>query len=210
MTDENQVEEEEEEKEVGEESKDDANENDERLEQLETQMKELKESLQEKEEELQKEKEKEKNFGTFRAKEKGKRGKLSEQIDELKGQIEKERDSRQEMQESMFAETRETALNQLAGSDKDLKQKLTERVKESEAYLGTPKTSAEIIERYEKAYGYLKGEQRKVNKLNAFHPVTGQQEDPTRKKNFTETAEGKALFESKFPQIAELEKKNKK
>jgi len=109
-----------------------------------------------------------------------------------------------------MSDEKENALEQLAGTDKDLREKLIERVKTSEDYLGAPTNAKELRERFEKAYGYEKGAQRKVNPINAFSTVTGSQNElGGREKRFTNTTEGNKLYEDKFPKHAALEKKLK-
>ena len=168
---------------------------------------ELEEKLKEAEEALAKEQEKDKNFDKFRKKEKGKRSKLGQEVDELKEAMKKDRENTQKLQDSILEDAKTAAIKQLAGDDKDLKAKLEERVKESVSYLGAPKNTEDLMKRYEKAYEFLEGTQKRVNPLNAFHPVTGQQVQPTNKKNYMETKEGDANYKEWFKDSAKLEKK---
>lgn len=189
-------------------------ETEEQEEQEESQEQELDDKdarIKELEEELEKERVKEKNFKSLKDQEKGKRKKISERVDDMEKMLEQERENRQKLQDSVMKDARGMAHSQLAGDDKDLQSKLDERVKASEVYLGVPKDSKELLERYERAYEFLEGNQKKVNPLHAYHPVTGTQNDLGRKsKRFTDSQEGKKLMEDKFPQIVALEKKNKK
>jgi len=181
---------------------------------LSEKLKVLEEKLAEKEEALSKLSDKELNFKRFREAEEEKRTEM------LKGFTKKERllveaiDSLNERIEgsesARLSEATKAALSELAGDDEDLRKQLEVAVKESVAYLGTPKTNAEIAQRYERAYEMLKGSRRRVNPLNAYHPVTGTQNEQPRDKRFTDTVEGQKLIEEKFPQIAALEKKLKK
>jgi len=172
---------------------------------------ELEEELKETREELEKEKEKGKNFKGLKDQEKGKRKKIGERIDDLEAQVKQGVEDRQTLQDSIMKDAKSVALEQLAGEDKDLRAKLEERVKASDTYLGSPKDSKELTERYENAYSFLEGSQRKVNPLHAHHPVTGSQNDMSsgKGKRYTDTPEGKDLLKSKFPKIAALEEKKK-
>lgn len=167
--------------------------------------------IKELEEELAKEREKEKNFKNLKENEKGKRLKIGERVEAVEKLLEQERANRQALQDSILKDAKQSALDQLAGDDKEMRQKLEERVKDSETYLGAPQDSKELIERYEKAYSYLEGSQRKVNPLHAYSPVTGMQQDQPRSKRFTDTPEGKQLLESKFGKVIdEVKAKNPK
>lgn len=185
-------------------------ENEETVEESDEKVKELEEKLKEKEEELEKERNKDKNFKNLKTVEQTKRKKLSEQVEELRQIIEQERENRQSLQDSIMRNAKNASLDQLAGEDKDLRQELEDAVKRSEAYLGVPKDDKELVTRYENAYEALKKERRSVNPIHAFTPVTGTQNAlGGKEKRFTDTKEGNALFEEKFPQIAALEKKKK-
>lgn len=198
----------EENEEVEEEENEEVEEEDEGTEGEEVDEKDAK--IKELEAELEKEREKEKNFKKLKDKEKGKRGKIGDRVAALEAQVEKERENRQVLQDSIMGEAKATALDQLAGDDKELRAKLEERVKESEVYLGSPKDSKEVLKRFESAYSFLEGSQRKVNPLNAMHPITGSQNDPKRSKRFTDTKEGQTVMDQHFPQIVAAEKANKK
>lgn len=197
-------EEEREEEEQEEEEQEEQSEDEQELDDKDIKIKEL-------EEELQKERGKEKNFKNLKDKEKGKRMKIGERVERMEGMLKQEQENRQALQDSIMKDRRLAALDQLAGQDKDLREQLDERVKASEAYLGAPKDSKELTSRYEKAFSFLKGTQRRVNPLHSYSPVTGQQNAlGGREKRFTDTQEGKSLMEEKFPKIAALEKKKKK
>ena len=145
--------------------------------------------------ELEKERAKDKNFKDLRDKHKQT---ISQRVEGMETQLKTERENRQNLQDSIMSDAKESSLDQLAGTDKDLRQKLIERVKESEAYLGAPKNSKELTERYEKAYGYVEGVRKKVNPLHSYTATTGTEVDRARDKKFTSTPDGKALFEKKF------------
>lgn len=168
------------------------------------------EKIKELEEELAKEKEKEKNFGKLKDKEKGKQKKISERVGDLEAQVKQGQEDRQLLQDSIMKDAKGGALDQLAGDDKDLRAKLEERVKGSEAYLGVPKDSKDLVQRYESAYSYLEGNQKRVSPLHAYSPVTGTQNDPRKDKRFTDSKEGKVVMDQHFPQIVAAEKKDKK
>jgi hypothetical protein len=160
--------------------------------------------IKELEEELEKEKNKEKNFKNLKEAEKGKRKKIADRVADMEALINQEREDRQKLQSSIMRDAEQVSLEQLAGDDKDLRQKLEDRVKNSEAYLGAPADSKELVDRYEKAFEFLEGTRKKVNPLHAYSPVTGQQSEQPREKGFTQTQEGKAIFEAKFAK--EIEK----
>ena len=173
----------------------------------------LEETLAEKEEELSKLSEKDFNFKKFREAEAGKRDEILKDATEkektLIGEIEVIHKRQEEHEERYFDESKEAALKGLAGDDKDLRDKLNDAVKESSSFLGKPNTSSDLVKRYETAYLYLKNESKKVNPINAFSPVTGEQVEAGKKTRFTETADGKSMFEEKFSkQIAQAKRNN--
>jgi hypothetical protein len=172
----------------------------------------LEQQLKDKEEELNKERAKDKNFGKFREAETQKRSKLGMEVDDLKKQIDKEREARQGLMSSVLVEAEENVLSQLAGGDKDLRQKIKDGLKESELYRGPIKSQNDLVERATKVYGYLEGKQKTINPINSFHPMVEQQvSDPeSRKKNFANSPEGEALIKAKFPKIAEVMDRLKK
>lgn len=162
------------------------------------------------EEELAKEKDKAKNFQGLKEKEKVKRKKVGERLEDLENQVTKERENRQALQNSIMGDAKENSLEQLAGEDKDLRDKLEQRVKDAEDYLGAPEDSKELTERYEKAYGFIKGEQRRVSPIHAMSTVTGSQNETRQgEKKYPDTAEGQKMIEDKFPEHAAAEKRLK-
>lgn len=171
---------------------------------------ELEETLAEKEEALAKLSDKEFNFKQFREAEAEKREEMLQSASErekiLINEIEETRKRQEEHEQRYFSEAKESALESLAGEDKELREKLEDAVKDSSAYLGAPKNSSELVKRYERAFLYLQGESKKVNPINAFNPGTGVYKEPDSKSRFTETAEGEALFNTKFAkEIAKAE-----
>ena len=173
----------------------------------------LEETLAEKEAELNKYSDKDFNFKKLREAEAEKRDEILKDATEkektLIGEIESIHKRQEAHEARYFNEARDASLKDLAGDDKDLKDKLNDAVKESSSFLGEPKSSGELVQRYETAYLFLKNESKKVNPINAFSPVTGEHSEPGAKKRFTDTTEGEALFEEKFAkQIAKAKKVN--
>lgn len=165
---------------------------------------ELEAKVQEKEEQLAKFSNKDFNFKKFRLAEEEKRKEMTKGFSKkerlLVEEIDKMRERQDAQDERYYSKAKETALEQLAGEDKELRGKLEDAVKESTAYLGKPKDSDEVTKRYERAYALLMGSQKKVNPLFKFSPVTGQtpREEGTR---FTDSPTGKAILEQKFGKL---------
>lgn len=162
---------------------------------------ELEAVLRDKEEQLAKLSDKDFNFSKFRQAEEAKREEMmkgfSSKEKTLIGEVDNLRARQDENDERYYGQAKESALRQLAGDDAELRAKLDDAVKESVAFLGKPKDAEEISARYERAYGLLMGTPKTVNPLFRFSPVTGQTQVESGNK-FTDTPDGKALFESKF------------
>lgn len=173
---------------------------------------ELETSLKAKEEELSRLSSKDFNFKELRAAEAAKRDEMlnafSEKEKTLILEVEKTQKQQEEHEQRYFGEAKDAALKALAGEDVDLRAKLEEAVKDSHSFLGAPKDSRELIQRYEKAYTIVEGTQKTVNPIHAYSPVTGQYKEPGQKANrFTDTPEGDALFKAKFGKEIEKVKK---
>jgi hypothetical protein len=170
----------------------------------------LEATLAEKEAELAKYSQKEFNFSNFREAEAAKREEMMKGYTEKEKanilEIEKLNAKIEEADNRYFGGAKESVLTQLAGTDADMRAKLEDAVKQSVAFMGPVKDASDLASRYERAYSVVTGGVKGVNPLNSYAPSTGVFDNPSDKKRFTDTAEGKAIFEQKFAKDIEKAK----
>lgn len=121
-------------------------------------------------------------------------------IDSLEGKI-------NENETQTITAIEKDVLNSLAGDDEDLKSKLKEYAKDI-ALEG--KTKEEIQTKYRRAMAILRDDLPEMNPINQYIPSSANQIPSEKKKDFTKTPQGEALYKQWFPNIASANKSNQK
>lgn len=165
-------------------------------------------TLKEKEEQLAKFSDKEFNFKKFREVEESKREEM------MKGFTKREREQAlaidslnkrlDEGDKKIIEQKKEAVLSEIAGSDTTYRQKVEDMVKDMYPN-GLPLDEATQVKAYKRADILLRSEQI-VNPMNVYAPVTGDV-TPSKKPRFTDTPQGKAIFEDKFGHLIKQAKK---
>lgn len=174
--------------------------------------------IKEKEEELKKFTNKEFNFSQLRKASKEEKEKLLKKFSEkekamidemmsLREDVEGREAKLKENQEKTINEFSNAVLDQLAGDDDELREKLKETAKE---FVGTPETFKDVESRFRKAYTLVKGQRTNLNPLNTYTPGVPPKSS-NQSKNYVDTPEGRANFARWFPnsKLAQEERQKK-
>jgi len=99
---------------------------------------------------------------------------------------------------SSLKDYEEEVVGAMAGSDEDLKTKIKETAK---MFVGEASTKSEMFARYKNAYTLIKESAPNINPVNQFVPTTTpvNEHGGGKKKDWTETDEGKASYGKFFP-----------
>jgi len=163
---------------------------------------ELEKTLAEKEEEYSKLSKKEFNFRNLEKAKDEEKKKLMEEFTKDKNMqaqaiVEIERKFSQ-AEQARLDDAENRFLNSF--NDEDFKNKLKEAVKHSIPFLGEPKNPEELTQRYKRAHDQIK-DSVKVSGLNAFSPTTTYMDQPSDKKRFTDSDQGKELLHNILPKV---------
>lgn len=161
----------------------------------------LQAELEENKSELEKLQSKDFNFDRFRKSTEKQKREMLEDFTEKEQALIREQESLRNEHESLkgalYDEHKNRILDNLAGTDRELRERIEEASKQ---LVGETKTPQQIAEKYTNAFILVKGSRPSVNPLNAYYPATEQIGTPP-KGRYTDTPEGKENLKRWLPNI---------